>query len=74
PCFPAAGGSLVFLLFVRGAARLVSGPAPLLNPDINSFGLITLPEEKQASYRVRAFVYGEQSNVVHLTTGSDPTV
>ncbi|MFC8081049.1 hypothetical protein ACFUN8_36580, partial [Streptomyces sp. NPDC057307] len=54
-------------------AGRASGPAPLLNPDINSFGLITLPEEKRASYRVRAFVYGEQSNVVHLTTGSDPT-
>jgi hypothetical protein len=41
----------------------------VLDPDINSTGLVTLPEEKHASYRIRAFAYGERSNVVHLTTG-----
>ncbi|MET9552397.1 fibronectin type III domain-containing protein [Streptomyces sp. NPDC006645] len=61
------------LLEVRQAGSEGYRPVALLDPDINSFGLITLPEEKRASYRVRAFVYGEQSNVVHLTTGSDPT-
>lgn len=61
-----------YLLEVRQAGSEGYRPVALLNPDINSFGLITLPEEKRASYRVRAFVYGEQSNVVHLTTGSDP--
>ncbi|MFD9872271.1 fibronectin type III domain-containing protein [Streptomyces niveus] len=60
------------LLEVRQAGSEGYRPVALLDPDINSFGLITLPEEKRASYRVRAFVYGEQSNVVHLTTGSDP--
>ncbi|TXL85519.1 fibronectin type III domain-containing protein [Streptomyces sp. IB2014 016-6] len=61
-----------YLLEVRQAGSEGYRPVALLDPDINSFGLITLPEEKRASYRVRAFVYGEQSNVVHLTTGSDP--
>lgn len=61
-----------YLLEVRQAGSEGYRPVALLNPDINSFGLITLPEEKRASYRVRAFVYGEQSNVVHLRTGSDP--
>ncbi|MFJ6571867.1 fibronectin type III domain-containing protein [Streptomyces sp. NPDC091292] len=44
----------------------------VLDPDINSFGLSTLPEEKHASYRVRAFRYGERSNTVRVTTGKDP--
>ncbi|MEV0780578.1 fibronectin type III domain-containing protein [Streptomyces sp. NPDC050428] len=61
-----------YLLEVRQAGSGDYRPVALLKPDINTFGLITLPEEKRASYRVRAFVYGEQSNVVHLTTGSDP--
>lgn len=63
-----------YLLEVRQAGSEGYRPVALLDPDINSFGLITLPEEKRASYRVRAFVYGEQSNVVHLRTGSDPGV
>ncbi len=40
-----------------------------LDRDINSFALITLPDEKEASYRVRAFYYGPSSNVVTRTTG-----
>lgn len=44
----------------------------VLDPDINSVGLITLPEEKKATYRIRAFYYGPESNVVHETTGKDP--
>ncbi|MEU0525949.1 fibronectin type III domain-containing protein [Streptomyces niveus] len=67
-----AAGEDGHLLEVRQAGSEGYRPVALLDPDINSFGLITLPEEKRASYRVRAFVYGEQSNVVHLTTGSDP--
>ncbi|WP_370948364.1 fibronectin type III domain-containing protein [Amycolatopsis sp. cg5] len=44
----------------------------VLDPDINSVGLITMPDEKKATYRVRAFYYGPESNVVHETTGKDP--
>ncbi|MGW3565230.1 fibronectin type III domain-containing protein [Streptomyces sp. NPDC000941] len=47
-------------------------PVAVLDRDINSFGLITLPNEKRATYRVRAFSYGKASNVVHLKTGSAP--
>lgn len=42
----------------------------VLDPDIDTFGLTTLPDEQHADYRVRAFTYGPRSNVVHLTTGS----
>ncbi|MGO4421514.1 fibronectin type III domain-containing protein, partial [Streptomyces sp. MCAF7] len=47
-------------------------PVAVLDRNINSFGLITLPNEKRATYRVRAFSYGKGSNVVHLKTGSAP--
>ncbi|MEU5643453.1 fibronectin type III domain-containing protein [Streptomyces milbemycinicus] len=47
-------------------------PVAVLDPDINSFGLITLENEKRAAYRVRAFSYGKASNVVHLRTGASP--
>ncbi|WP_078900292.1 fibronectin type III domain-containing protein [Streptomyces sp. SBT349] len=47
------------------------GPIALLDPDVNSYGLITLPEEKHASYRIRAFTHGNASNTVTLTTGDE---
>ncbi|MFI1206786.1 fibronectin type III domain-containing protein [Streptomyces sp. NPDC020802] len=58
-----------FLLEAR--VRKDSGYAPVavLDPDVNSTGLITLPTEKRGSYRVRAFTHGAPSNVVRLTTG-----
>jgi len=43
----------------------------VLDPDINSFGLVTLPNEKKASYRVRAFYHGAPSNVANQKTGRD---
>ena len=59
-----------FLLEARSRGRAPGyEPVVVLDPDVNSTGLITLPTEKQASYRVRAFTYGERSNVVRLTTG-----
>lgn len=54
----------------RGGDRF--RPVAVLDPDINSFGLITLEDEKRATYRVRAFRYGGRSNVVHLRTGASP--
>ncbi|MEV7345811.1 fibronectin type III domain-containing protein [Streptomyces sp. NPDC093544] len=58
-----------FLLEARTPESSEYAPLVVLDPDVNSTGLITLPTEKQASYRVRAFTYGELSNVVRLTTG-----
>ncbi|WP_273935095.1 hypothetical protein [Kutzneria chonburiensis] len=43
----------------------------VLDRDINSFPLITLPDENTASYRVRAFYYGPPSNVVTRRTGGE---
>ncbi|WP_326727098.1 fibronectin type III domain-containing protein [Streptomyces phaeochromogenes] len=58
-----------FLLESRTRTGSAYEPVVVLDPDVNSTGLITLPTEKEASYRVRAFTYGERSNVVRLTTG-----
>jgi hypothetical protein len=43
----------------------------VLDKNINSFALITLPNEDTASYRVRAYYYGPSSNVVMRKTGGD---
>ncbi|HEY0803714.1 MAG TPA: fibronectin type III domain-containing protein [Pseudonocardiaceae bacterium] len=42
----------------------------LLGPDINTCGVVTLPTEKNATYQIRAFYYGQSSNVAHQTTGN----
>jgi hypothetical protein len=52
----------------RGAADFT--PIEMLDPDMNSVGIVTLPTEKDAAYRVRAFYFGASSNVVRETTGS----
>ena len=59
-----------YLIEVRASGASEYRVAAALDPDVNSFGLITLPEEKVATYRVRAYFYGAQSNVAHLVTGS----
>jgi len=46
--------------------------AAVLDPNVNFFGLTTLPDEKKASYRVRPFKYGRPTNVAHQTTGQSP--
>jgi hypothetical protein len=60
-----------YLLEVKPAGRDSFAVATVLDPDVNSFGLVTLPEEKSASYRVRAFYYGPSSNIAHVTTGAE---
>jgi hypothetical protein len=62
-----------YLLEVRPAGSQDFGVAAVLDPDVNSFGLVTLPNEKRASFRIRAFYYGKPSNVAHRTTGPEPS-
>jgi hypothetical protein len=64
-----AGDEEGYLLEVRPAGAADFGVAATLDPDVNSFGLVTLPNEKHAAYRVRAYYYGPPSTVVHETTG-----
>lgn len=67
-----ANGEDGYLLEARPEGGADFGAIAVLDPDVESFGLITLPNEKTASYRVRAFYYGRPSNLAHRTTGAGP--
>ena len=58
-----------FLLEMRKENSTGYEPVAVVDPDVTATTLITLPGEKRTTFRVRAFVLGEQSNVVRLTTG-----
>ncbi len=58
-----------YLVEVRPASESDWRVAAQLDPDVTSFGLITLPDEKAATYRVRPFRFGSPSNVTHQRTG-----
>ncbi len=58
-----------YLVEVRPAGVTDFEVAAVLDPDVNTYGLVTLPNEKHASYRVRAFYYGPASNIAQQTTG-----
>ncbi|HEX6345303.1 hypothetical protein [Umezawaea sp.] len=60
-----------YLIEVKAEGASVFTPAAVLQAGVNSAGLITLPGEKVAEYRVRAFCWGEGSNVVRVRTGAD---
>jgi len=61
-----------YLIEVKPAGSTRYATAAMLDPDVNSFGLVTLPNEKIASFRVRAFYFGEPSNVAYQRTGPEP--
>lgn len=42
----------------------------VLDHDTNAFGYAFEPPERRAAFRVRAFYYGQPSNLVHETTGA----
>jgi len=44
-----------------------------LDRGVNSFGYAFQPPERRAALRVRAFYYGQPSNLAHVTTGSAPS-
>jgi len=45
--------------------------AMAIDPNINSVGLTVLATERSSAFRVRAYRYGESSNVVHRITGKN---
>ncbi|KUO15089.1 hypothetical protein AQJ91_43280 [Streptomyces dysideae] len=58
-----------FLLEIRRRNSDRYDPVAVLAPNTTTTDLVTLPDEQHASYRIRAFVLGERSNTVRLTTG-----
>jgi hypothetical protein len=61
------------MLEVRRGTAATAGWAvvAVLDPGVTSYGLVTLPDEKTASYRIRPFAWGTPSNVVSCTTGQE---
>ncbi len=58
-----------YLIELKPAGATDYRVAAQLDPDVTSFGLITLPDEKTATYRVRPYRFGASSNLTHQTTG-----
>lgn len=63
-----------FLLETQRAGSSEFLVCALVEPNINSFGWAFEPPEKNGFFRIRAYYYGEPSNVVMLLTGQDPTM
>ncbi|MEU6152714.1 fibronectin type III domain-containing protein [Actinosynnema sp. NPDC047251] len=57
-----------YLLEARPAGAGEYSVVATLDPDVTSFGLVTLPSEKRASYRVRAFHRGPPTTVAYQKT------
>jgi hypothetical protein len=59
-----------YLLESRPAGEREFRVVAALDQDADAFDLVTLPSERRASYRVRAYEFGEPSTLAHRTTGS----
>jgi len=59
-----------YLLEIRPHGEAEYRVAGFIDPDATFTELSTLPEERNASYRVRAFYRGQASNLAHQTTGT----
>ncbi|MEV8373525.1 fibronectin type III domain-containing protein [Kribbella sp. NPDC056861] len=60
-----------YLLEIKPHGRPQYRVAGFVDPDSTFTELTTLPAERIASYRIRAFHRGEPSNLAHQTTGAD---
>ena len=58
-----------YLIELKPAGAADYRVAAQLDPDVTSYGLITLPDEKTATYRVRPFRFGSPSNLTQQKTG-----
>jgi hypothetical protein len=58
-----------FLLEIKPDGQPAYRVAGFIDPDSTFTELSTLPAERKASYRIRAFYRGPASNLAHQTTG-----
>ena len=65
-----ASDDIGYLVELEAADKHSYQVVQVLDPKINACGIVTLPDEKTASYRVRPFYYGAASNTVSEHTGS----
>nr|WP_215549640.1 fibronectin type III domain-containing protein [Amycolatopsis sp. CA-230715] len=61
-----------FLLEAKPEGAPGFAPVEVLDRDIGSCGLATLPQERSAAFRIRAFRYGALSTVAYQHTGKAP--
>ncbi|MET0238061.1 MAG: fibronectin type III domain-containing protein [Kibdelosporangium sp.] len=59
-----------FLLEIKPAGAPDFAVSGVLDPDVNAYGMVILPNEKKATYRIRAYRFGESTNIAHQTTGT----
>ncbi|MEV0319915.1 fibronectin type III domain-containing protein [Streptomyces sp. NPDC050658] len=59
-----------YLIEVRRDGKKHFSVVAVFGPGVESAKVITLPDERRAEFRARAFRYGSSSNVVHRTTGN----
>lgn len=64
-----AAGEEGFLLEAAAPPAGAFHVVAVLDPDVVRFGLVTLPTEKRAAYRVRAYYHGDPSATVTVHTG-----
>jgi hypothetical protein len=62
-----------YLMEIKAADAEDFQVVQVMDPRVNSCGVATLPDEKRAAYRVRAFYYGGPSTIAHATTGDSST-
>ncbi|MET0134809.1 MAG: fibronectin type III domain-containing protein [Kibdelosporangium sp.] len=60
-----------FMLEIKPAGAQQFAVSGVLDPDVNAFGMVTLPNEKKATYRVRPYRFGDPTNTAHQTTGGE---
>ncbi|NEA30916.1 fibronectin type III domain-containing protein [Streptomyces sp. SID13031] len=60
-----------YLLEIKPQGQPTYRVAGFIDPDSTFTELTTLPAERTASYRIRAFHRGTPSNLAHQTTGAD---
>lgn len=58
-----------YLIELKPAGSADFRVVQVVDPNVNSTGIVTLPDERAATFRVVAFYYGENSNTVTITTG-----
>jgi hypothetical protein len=61
-----------FLIERKQAAEKDFSVCAMVEPDINAFGWAFEPPQRTGAFRVRAFYFGEKSNLVTQTTGEGP--
>nr|WP_157529224.1 fibronectin type III domain-containing protein [Kibdelosporangium sp. MJ126-NF4]CTQ89248.1 hypothetical protein [Kibdelosporangium sp. MJ126-NF4] len=59
-----------FIVEVKAEGARDFTMAAMVDPNVNTYELRTRPEEREATYRIRPYVFGASTNIARQTTGS----